>query len=91
MPFATYHAWLSLYTGVGILVALCAMLAVFKTAYDFQSGAAVLTFRNWRDTATALLNLWWRWQLNYLSGAPVILLIAMMFAHYLGFATLVDV
>ena len=35
--------------------------------------------------------LWVRWQLNYLLGAPAILGIAIYFAHYLGFGTLVDV
>ena len=27
MPIATYKAWLALYTGVGLMVALCAVLA----------------------------------------------------------------
>tara|TARA_B100000749_G_C18394285_1_gene451719 strand:- start:740 stop:847 length:108 start_codon:yes stop_codon:yes gene_type:complete len=35
--------------------------------------------------------LWIRWQINYLLGAPAILGIAIYYAHYLGFDTLVDV
>jgi hypothetical protein len=37
------------------------------------------------------LQLWIRWQINYLLGAPAILGIAIYYAHYLGFDTLVDV
>lgn len=91
MPVATQNAWLALYAGVGIMVALCAVLAVIKTIYDLRSGGLVLDLGGWKSRASALPKLWWRWQLNYLSGAPVILIIAIMFADYLGFATLVDV
>jgi hypothetical protein len=91
MPDATQDAWLALYAGVSVLVALCAILAALKTIDDLRSGRLALDFRDWKSGASALPKLWWCWQLNYLSGAPVILIIAVMFADYLGFATLVDV
>lgn len=91
MPETTYHAWLALYTGVGVLVILCASASVFKTLYDLRAGTLILNLENWKGRTTALPKLWWRWQVNYLTGAPVILTIALMFAHHLGFATLVDV
>lgn len=91
MPIATYEAWIALYAAVGIMVAHCAALAILKTVYDLRSGGLVLDFGDWKSRATAIPKLWLRWQLNYLSGAPVILIIAIMFADYLGFATLVDV
>jgi len=91
MPVATQNAWLALYVGVGVMVALCGVLAALKTIYDLRSGRLVLNFGTWTGRATALPKLWWCWQVNYLTGAPVILAIALMFAHHLGFATLVDV
>lgn len=91
VPQATMNAWIALYVAVGIMVALCATLAVLKTAYDLRSRTLVIDLASWRGRALAAPKLWWRWQLNYLSGAPVILAITLMFAHHLGFATLVDV
>lgn len=37
MPIATYQAWLSLYAGVGLVVAMCAVCAVAKTDYDLRT------------------------------------------------------
>lgn len=91
MPLATQNAWLALYVGVGVVVALCAVLAVLKTIYELRRGGLVLDLGNWKGRTLALPKLWWRWRVNYLTGAPVILIIAIMFAHHLGFATLVDV
>lgn len=34
MPQATIDAWVSLYAAVGLLVAMCAVFAVIKTAHD---------------------------------------------------------
>lgn len=91
MPVATYNAWLALYVGVGITVALCAFLASVKTIFDLWSGSVSVDLSSWRGRAIAGPKVWWRWQVNYLSGTPVILAVALMFAHYLGFATLGDV
>lgn len=91
MPIATYNAWLALYTGVGVMVGFCSLLAFAKTIYDLRVGALVLEFGDWKGRGLALPKLWWRWQVNYLSGTPVIFLTAILFADYLGFARLLDV
>lgn len=91
MPQATLQAWLSLYAAVGVMVAMCAVFAVIKTAYDYRSGTTRLPTTTVLDKVLVAPRLWVRWQLNYLLGAPAILGIAIYFAHYLGFGTLVDV
>lgn len=91
VSIAAYNAWLALYTGVGVMVALCSVLAVAKTIYDLHVGILVVEFRDWKGRALALPRLWLSWQINYLSGTPVILLTGILFADYLGVATLLDV
>lgn len=91
MPQATLQAWLSLYAAVGVMVAMCAVFAVIKTAYDYRTGHSRLPTTTMLDKVLVAPRLWVRWQLNYLLGAPAILGIATYFAHYLGFGTLVDV
>lgn len=91
MPQATIDAWVSLYAAVGLLVAMCAVFAVIKTAHDYRSGTRTLATTTVMDKVLAAPRVWVRWQLNYLLGAPAILAIATLYAHHLGFATLVDV
>jgi hypothetical protein len=91
MPQATLDAWISLYAAVGLLVALCAIIAVIKTVHDYRSGSRTLSTTTVMDKVLAAPRVWVRWQLNYLLGVPAILAIAMLYANYLGFATLVDV
>ena len=91
MPQATLQAWLSLYAAVGVMVALCAVLAMIKTAYDYRLGTTKLPTATVLDKVLVAPRLWIRWQINYLLGAPAILGIAIYYAHYLGFDTLVDV
>ena len=91
MPPSTYQAWFSLYVGVGLVVAICTVAAFVKTAIDYRSGLAQLPFGTWKDRALAAPKLWWSWQLNYLTGAPVILFIALLYARHIGFVVLGDV
>lgn len=91
MPQATLDAWSSLYAAVGLLVAMCAIIAVIKTIHDYRSGTRILATTTVMDKVLATPRVWVRWQLNYLLGAPAILAIAMLYANHLGFATLVDV
>ena len=91
MPQATLDAWISLYAAVGLLVAMCAIVAVIKTVHDYRSGARTLATTTVMNKVLAAPRVWVRWQLNYLLGAPAILAIAMLYANHLGFATLVDV
>jgi hypothetical protein len=91
MPQATLQAWLSLYAAIGVMVAMCAVLAMIKTAHDYRTGTSKLPTATVLDKVLAAPRLWIRWQINYLLGAPAILGIAIYYAHYLGFDTLVDV
>ena len=91
MPQPTFNAWISLYAAVGLLVAICAIIAVIKTVHDYLSGSKTLTTTTVMDKLLAAPRVWVRWQLNYLLGAPAILAIATLYANHLGFATLVDV
>lgn len=91
MPQATIDAWISLYAAVGLLVAMCAVFAVIKTAHDYRTGTKTLATATVMDKVLVAPRVWVRWQLNYLLGAPAILMIAVLYANHLGFATLVDV
>ena len=91
MPQATIDAWISLYAAVGLLVAMCAIFAVIKTAHDYRTGTKTLATATVMDKVLAAPRVWVRWQLNYLLGAPAILMIAVLYVNHLGFATLVDV
>lgn len=91
MPPETYEAWLSLYLGVAILAALTAVMAVAKTVYEVRTQAIEIELTTWRGRVLLLPRLWLRWQLNYLQGTPVILAIAIFYAHHLGFDVLGDV
>jgi hypothetical protein len=77
-------AWTALYIAVGSMALICAALAVIVTTNDIVTGA-------WRPKATTRLDMvlclpriWLRWQLNYLKGAPVILVVAYLFAADVG-------
>ena len=83
-------AWTSLYIAVGIMAILCALLASIVTACDWRSG-------NWKPSITTkfdklllLPKILFRWQLNYLKGAPAILLIALYYAWSIGFSVFWD-
>ena len=79
---------MTLYAGVGLTAALCMAVALLKTVHDYRSGAHVLRLETWPDRILAVPKLWLRANLNYLSGAPVVGLIALAYAHHIGFAVL---
>ncbi len=91
MPQETLEAWISLYAAAGLLASICAVAAVFKTAVDYRTGKLQLPFVSWQDKVVAAPRLWWRWQVNYLTGAPVVLSIAALYANHIGFAVLGNV
>lgn len=88
MPAETLNAWMALYAGVGVLVAMCAVGALIKTVVDLRNGTVSIPLNTWGQRALALPKIWLRFNLNYLSGAPVILAIAIYFASHIGFAQL---
>ena len=53
MPQATIDAWVSLYAAVGLLVAMCAVFAVIKTAHDYRTGTQTLATTTVMDKVLA--------------------------------------
>lgn len=82
-------AWIHLYAAVGLLAAICSGCAFLKTIFDIRTGAiapptgSVLRWLLW------LPRVWLHFQLSYLCGFPSILAIAILYAHYIGFAAFV--
>ena len=91
MNAVALQAWLALYIAAFMLAVLCASLAVIRTALQLRAGALRIPFASWRSRLLALPRLWIAWQLNYLSGAPVVIGICVYFAWYLGFGRLGNV
>lgn len=88
MTSAALQAWASLYLAVGICAAICGWLAATVTAYEIWRGAWRPSIASRRDLALAVPRIWLHWQLRYLTGTPVILMIALLYAHELGFSRL---
>lgn len=88
MTAAALQSWASLYLAVGICAAICGWLAAAVTVFEMWRGAWRPTFASRRDVALALPRIWLHWQLRYLTGTPVILVIALLYAHELGFRRL---
>ncbi|NLR72154.1 hypothetical protein HGI47_14865 [Novosphingobium sp. ERN07] len=82
-------AWTQLYAAVGLLAAICSGCALLKTIYDIRTGlitpptGSVLRWLLWFP------KVWLHFQLSYLCGFPSILAIAILYAHYIGFAAFV--
>ena len=91
MNAVALQAWLALYIAAFMLAVLCASLAVIRTALQLRSGTLRIPLTNWRSRLLALPRLWIAWQLNYLSGAPVVIGICVYLACHLGFGRLGNV
>jgi hypothetical protein len=83
----TIAAWTHLYAAVGLLAAICSGCALLKTIHDIRTGiisppaaGAGLRKLMWFP------KVWLHFQLSYLCGFPSILAIAILHAHYIGFA-----
>ena len=79
-------AWNSLYIAVGIMAVICAMLALAVTADDWRTGRRRPSLVSRLDKTLLVPKLWLRWQINYLTGMPVILAIALYYAWSVGFS-----
>lgn len=88
MSAQTLEAWVALYAGVGLTAALCMALALVKTVHDYRSGRHVLRFATWPDRVLAAPKLWLRVNINYLTGAPAVMLVAVVYANHIGFGLL---
>lgn len=83
-------AWTSLYIAVGIMALFCAVLAVAVTADDWRTGRWRPALASHIDKTLLLPKIWLRWQINYLKGAPIILVIAIYYAWSVGFSVFWD-
>jgi len=88
MTAISIQAWTSLYLAVSLCASLCATLALGATMYELYVGAWRPSLRSKGDVALALPRIWMHYQLKYLTGAPVILAIALLYANHLGFSKL---
>jgi NO-binding membrane sensor protein with MHYT domain len=80
------EAWTQLYAAVGLLAAICAGCAALKTVLELRSGAVVVPHATWKHKLLLVPRLWLRFQFAYMSGFPCIMGIALLYAHYIGFA-----
>lgn len=85
------QTWVSLYFAVGLCAMICGVLAAIVTSAEIYKGSWRPTLKSRKDIALALPRVWIHWQLRYLSGAPVILVVAILYAQHLGFAKLANV
>jgi hypothetical protein len=82
-------AWTQLYAAVGLLAGICAACAIMKTVLELRAGSVDLPHATWKQRIIWIPRLWLRFQLSYLSGFPCIMGIAILYAHYIGFAAFV--
>lgn len=80
------EAWTQLYAAVGLLAGICAGFAALKTILELRGGAGRLPHATWKQKLIWFPRLWLRFQVSYLSGFPCIMGIALLYAHYIGFA-----
>lgn len=80
------EAWTQLYAAVGLLAGICGGCALLKTVLEFHAGLADFPRATWKQKLIWLPRLWLRFQLSYMTGFPCIVGIALLYAHYIGFA-----
>ena len=85
----TILAWQKLYSAVTLLAAICSACAVLKTCYDVRAGVLAPRGKPIKGWIIWLPRLWLHFQLAYFLGFPSILAIAVLYAHYIGFAAFV--
>ena len=85
----TIAAWTQLYAAVGLLAAVCSGCALLKTIYDIRSGVIAPPVGRGLRYLLWFPKVWLHFQLSYLCGFPSILAIAILYAHYIGFAEFV--
>lgn len=84
-------AWISLYAGIGLLAAMCAVFAAISTGLDLFNGKWRPPCVGLQDRALILPRIWLHWQKAYFTGFPAIIGIAVYFAHHIGFSVLWNV
>lgn len=79
-------AWTQLYSAVGLLATICGGCAAIKMLHELRTGSIALPTATWQQQLLVLPRVWLRFQLAYMSGFPCIMGIALLYAHYIGFA-----
>lgn len=85
----TILAWQKLYSAVALLAAICSACAALKTCYDVRTGILAPPRKTIVGYFLWLPRVWLHFQLAYLLGFPSILAIAVLYAHYIGFAAFI--
>ncbi|HMT20362.1 MAG TPA: hypothetical protein PKE20_03800 [Promineifilum sp.] len=85
----TVLAWQKLYSAVTLLAAICSACAALKTYYDIRTGVLAPPRRTFAGWIVWLPRVWLHFQLAYFLGFPSILAIAVLYAHYIGFAAFI--
>lgn len=83
----TIEAWTHLYAAVALLGAICSSCALLKTIYDVRIGIIAPPTGSPLKRLLWLPKVWLHFQIAYLRGFPSIMAIAILYAHYIGFAT----
>lgn len=85
----TIAAWTQLYAAVGLLAGICSCCALLKTIFDIRTGTIAPPSEFGLRWLLWFPKVWLHFQLSYLCGFPCILAIAILYAHYIGFAEFV--
>lgn len=89
MAPGTILAWQKLYGAVALLAVICSACACLKTCYDVRTGVLSPPQKSVAGWLFWLPRAWLHFQLAYLLGFPSILAIAVLYAHYIGFAAFI--
>ena len=89
MRHETIEAWLQLYAAVALLAAICSGCALLKTVHDIRTGVIAPPASEGLRWLLWFPKVWLHFQIAYLCGFPSILAIAILYAHYIGFAAFV--
>lgn len=76
--------WLSLYAATGICATLATVAAAISVGYQLVQERQWQEIRGARAAILFLPKLWLRWQVRYLTAAPVILAIVAYYAFTLS-------
>lgn len=85
----TITAWTQLYAAVGLLAVICSGCALLKTIFDIRTGVIAPPQGRGPRWVLWFPKVWLHFQLSYLRGFPCILAIAILYAHYIGFAAFI--
>jgi hypothetical protein len=89
MRYETIEAWRQLYAAVGLLAAICPGCALLETVHDIRTGIIALPASEGLRWLPWFPKVWLHFQIAYLCGFPSILVILILYAHYIGFSAFI--